>query len=241
MRHRNKPAIWGHRGTRGEGKPSENTLTAMRMALTQGAAGIELDVRLCRSGEVVVLHDVDLKRMAGVSLRAQDASLEELQAHDLGRGERVPTLLDAISLVLGVPEARLNIELKADVPDKRALVEAVARCVETQAAKARARTLISSFSAAICTAMRRRLPEIDIAFLYDREEHAAALPVGVTVVHPHQALLDAAYIAALHARNLVVNTWTVNDPARARFLAGAGVDGIITDDVPAMLDALADG
>jgi glycerophosphoryl diester phosphodiesterase len=54
-------------------------------------------------------------------------------------------------------------------------------------------------------------------------------------------LLDAAYIAALHARQLIVNTWTVNDPARARLLAAAGVDGIITDDVPALLDALADG
>lgn len=240
MKNRNKPVVWGHRGTRGEGKPSENTLTAMRMALTQGAAGIELDVRLCKSGEVIVLHDVDLKRMAGVALRAQDATLAELRELDLGRGERVPTLLDAMSLVLGVADARLNVELKADVPDKRALVEAVALCVEAQPAKARARVLISSFSAAICTAMRRRLPEIDIAFLYDREEHAAALPVGVTIVHPHHVLLDAAYIAALHARQIVVNTWTVNDPARAKLLARAGVDGIITDDVPAILDALMD-
>jgi glycerophosphoryl diester phosphodiesterase len=236
------PLVWGHRGTRGTGKPSENTLTAMRLALTQGAGGIELDVRLCKSGEVVVLHDVDLQRLAGVALRAQDATLAELQAHDLGRGERVPTLLDAMSLVLGsAHEARLNIELKPDVPSRRALVEAVAQCIEAQPARTRMRILISSFSPAICAAMRARLPEIGVAFLYERFADAPNRPEGIAIVHPHHALLDNAYVASLHAQGIAVNTWTVNDPARAKVLAAAGVDGIITDDVPAILDAVGEG
>jgi glycerophosphoryl diester phosphodiesterase len=236
------PLVWGHRGTRGPDKPAENTLTAMRLALTQGAGGIELDVRLCKSGEVIVLHDVDLQRMAGVALRAQDATLVELQAHDLGRGERVPTLLDAMSLVLGsASEARLNIELKPDVPSRRALVEAVAECIEAQPARARMRVLISSFSPAICAAMRKRLRDIDIAFLFERVADAPNRPDGVAIVHPHHALLDKAYVASMHAQGIAVNTWTVNDPARAKLLAAAGVDGIITDDVPVILDAVAEG
>ncbi len=239
---RKVPLVWGHRGTRGAGKPSENTLTAMRLALTQGAGGIELDVRLCKSGEVIVLHDVDLQRMAGVALRAQDATLAELQALDLGRGERLPTLLDAMSLVLGsASEARLNIELKPDVPSRRALVEAVAQCIETQPAAARMRILVSSFSPAICAAMRKRLRDIDIGFLYEREPDAPNRPDGIAIVHPHHALLDKAYVAAMHAQGIAVNTWTVNDPSRAKLLAVAGVDGIITDDVPAILDAVGEG
>lgn len=236
---RKAPLIWGHRGTRGAGKPSENTLTAMRLALTQGAGGIELDVRLCRSGEVIVLHDPDLKRMANVDVRAADASLAELQAHDLGRGERVPTLLEALSLVLGsTPDARLNVEIKADVPDRKRLVEEVARCIETQPARARARVLISSFSPAICAAMRRRLPELDVGFLYERAPDAAGRPEGIAIVHPHHALLDKAHVTSLHEQGIAVNTWTVNEPGRAKLLAAAGVDGIITDDVPAILDAV---
>ena len=35
----------------------------MRLALSQGADGIELDVRLCASGEVIVLHDDDMQRV----------------------------------------------------------------------------------------------------------------------------------------------------------------------------------
>ena len=229
--------VWGHRGTRGAGKPPENTLAAMRLALQQGAHGIELDVRLCGSGEVAVLHDADLKRVAGVALRAQDATLAELQTHDLGRGERVPTLDDAIDLVIG-GGFHLNIEIKADVPDETALVDAVGRCVRRRSEAERTLVVISSFSASICRAAQRELPEVAIAFLYEHASEASTRPAGMEIVHPHHALLDARVIAELHGRGLTVNTWTVNDPARAVELARAGVDGIITDDVTAILAAL---
>jgi glycerophosphoryl diester phosphodiesterase len=236
-----RPSVWGHRGTRslGEraGKPPENTLAAMRLALQQGADGIELDVRLCGSGEVVVLHDPDLKRMAGVAIRAQDATLAQLQAHDLGGGERVPTLEEAMDLVLSA-DSQLNVEIKADVPDEAALVVAVGRCVRARSAAERARIVNSSFSASICRAAQRELPEVAIAFLYEHASEASARPAGMEVVHPHHALLDASVIAELHHRGLTVNTWTVNDPARAVELARAGADGIITDDVTAILAAL---
>lgn len=236
------PRIYGHRGTRGAGKPPENTLAALRLALAQGAGGIELDVRPCKGGEVVVLHDPDLRRVAGVALRAEDATLAELRAHDLGGGERVPTLDEALALVLEHDDdVRLNIELKPDVPDASALVAAVAARVGARRAGERARIVISSFSAAICAAMHRLRPELAVAFLYERAEDAAQRPAGVSIVHPHHALLDAQAIAELHARGFLVNTWTVNDPARAAQLAAAGVDGIITDDVPVIRAALASG
>src|SRR5262249_42420882 len=132
------PFVYGHRGTR-RGAP-ENTLVAMQLALAQGADGIELDVRLCRSGEVVVLHDPDLTRVAGAPLRAQDRTLAELQAHDLGQGARVPTLDAAMDLVLGAGKL-LNVELKADVPDRRALVAAVLARVASRSTPERERVL----------------------------------------------------------------------------------------------------
>jgi glycerophosphoryl diester phosphodiesterase len=64
------------------------------------------------------------------------------------------------------------------------------------------------------------------------------LPAGIAAVHPHQVLADSEAIARCHEQGLAVNAWTVNDAARARSLAAAGADGIITDDVPVILDAL---
>jgi glycerophosphoryl diester phosphodiesterase len=212
---------------------------------------------------VIVLHDVDLVRMAGDLLRAQDATLAQIQAVDLGQGERVPVLDAAMELVLehGAPHARsalLNVEIKPDVPDAHALVTAVVACIAARPAEQRARVIVSSFSAPICQAVHDACPELAVAFLFERLDllpdptmdarDAAGLPGGASAAHPHHALLDAAGVAQLRARfrppagqaeRLIVNTWTVNDPQRAVQLAAAGVDGIITDDVPAILAALA--
>jgi glycerophosphoryl diester phosphodiesterase len=227
------PFVYGHRGTR-RGAP-ENTLRAMRMALEQGADGIELDVRLCASGEVVVLHDADLKRVAGARVLAAQASLSELQRHDLGGGERVPTLSEALELVLGAGKL-LNIELKADGTDGLALVTAVARLLQAGTAVERSRVVLSSFSADICAELCDALPEVAVGALF--EHVPTTLPSGVSAVHPRHFLVAPNTVARWRKESLVINAWTVNAGARAAELTRTGVDGIITDDVPAVLRSL---
>jgi glycerophosphoryl diester phosphodiesterase len=228
-----RPFIYGHRGTR-RGAP-ENTLRAMELALAQGADGIELDVRLCSTGEVIVLHDADLERVSGVPVAATAATLTELRVLDVGDGERVPLLDEAMALVLGRGRT-LNVELKPDVPNPQVLVERVALAVRARSAADRDAIVVSSFSARMCSALATALPGVAIAFLF---EHAPdGLPAGIAAVHPHQALADAQAIARCHEQGLAVNVWTVNDPARVRALAASGADGIITDDVPVVLGAL---
>jgi glycerophosphoryl diester phosphodiesterase len=50
-----RPLVLGHRGAR-HAAP-ENTLRAFELARTEGADGVELDVRIDANGEVIVLHD----------------------------------------------------------------------------------------------------------------------------------------------------------------------------------------
>jgi glycerophosphoryl diester phosphodiesterase len=227
------PFVYGHRGTR-RGAP-ENSLRAMRMALDQGADGIEIDVRLCASGEVVVLHDPDLLRVAGARVRAAQATLAELQRHDLGGGARVPTLTDALELVLGAGKL-LNIELKADSPDPHALVAAVVRMLQAGTAVDLSRVVLSSFSADVCGDLCDLLPEVAVGALF--EHVPSALPSGIRAVHPRHVLVAPNTVARWRKDGLVINAWTVNAGARAAELARRGVDGIITDDVPAILRSL---
>jgi glycerophosphoryl diester phosphodiesterase len=230
---RARPFVYGHRGTRRGA--AENTLQAMELALAQGAEGIELDVRLCGSGEVIVLHDPDLQRVAGSVLVAAEASYTVLAACDLGAGARVPLLDDALSVVLG-SGARLNVELKADVPDKLALVGATLRAVRAHPHARDGLLVFSSFDREICAALAAGAPELPVAFLCSRTLDVG--PPGMTAIHPRFDLIDARVIADLRAHGLVINTWTVNDGPRAAELAALGVDGIITDDVPLVLAAL---
>lgn len=224
------PHIYGHRGTR-IGAP-ENTLRAMRLALTQGATGIELDVRLCASGEPVVVHDPDLVRVANVPLVVAETDLTHLRAVSLDQGEHVPLLDEALALTLDAG-ALLNIELKSDIPDAAALVRAVVWCVARRPIAQRERVLFSSFDVAICAALSALAPRAHLAFLTDRPP--TIIPEGCTAVHLHHDCADAAQISSLKESGLIVNAWTVNEPERAAVLTRSGIDGIITDDIPKIL------
>src|SRR5512134_3488878 len=112
-RAQGRPLVLGHRGA--SAAAPENTLAAFRLAMAQGADGVELDVWRCATGEVVVAHDEDLVRVAGAPLRVPDAPLAALRALDVGawrgeqwRGERIPLLEEVLE---ALPRAVVNVEL----------------------------------------------------------------------------------------------------------------------------------
>lgn len=64
-RNRFRPAVFGHRG--GDGGP-ENSLEAIRAAAALGADGVEIDVQVGPTGDVVVGHDaIDWSAEVGVT------------------------------------------------------------------------------------------------------------------------------------------------------------------------------
>jgi len=104
-----------HRGF--AGATPENTRAAARFAVERGADRIELDVRPCADGTLVVFHDDRLagrERPAGVTDAAgavANAPIGTVQsATVLGSGETVPTLARYLG---AVPDAPLNVELKS--------------------------------------------------------------------------------------------------------------------------------
>lgn len=95
--------VIAHRGA--SAAAPENTAAAFALAADMGADWFELDAMLSSDGYVVVIHDYDLERVAGVPLRVADTPLAVLQQHDVGsfRGaqfanERIPTLRQALVL-----------------------------------------------------------------------------------------------------------------------------------------------
>ena len=77
------PIIIGHRGFGVTGLFTaipENTIYSFEKALEDGADGVELDLMETRDGEIVVFHDRNLLRMAGVKREIKDLTLEEIQS-----------------------------------------------------------------------------------------------------------------------------------------------------------------
>jgi glycerophosphoryl diester phosphodiesterase len=225
-----RPLLLGHRGAR-HAAP-ENTFAAFDLALEEGAEGVELDVRLNASGDVIVCHDITLERVTeGRDRRPiHELSSAECKRVRLAHGEPLPFLRD----VLAWAERRgacVNVELKMDGRRRPALVRAVAQLTSSHAP--RGDILISSFHPLAVLGHRALAPTIASAWLLDSPA-AAELPIlahaGSTALHPKQTLITAARLARWKARVPRVHTWTVNDSSRAIELAALGVDCLITDE-----------
>ena len=152
--------LYGHRGARG--RTPENTLLSFAAALEDGANALEMDVQRTRDGVVIVFHDDDGARMAGVAARVADTAYADVQRWDLGRGFALPAGEPAppslggdptrpyagrglapprlVDVLRAFPGIAINVDLK--VRDD-ALVRDVVRIVEDE--RATGRVLLTSF------------------------------------------------------------------------------------------------
>jgi glycerophosphoryl diester phosphodiesterase len=224
------PYVFGHRGVRGEAP--ENTMAAFELAARAGADGVELDVRLCGSGELVVCHDADLTRLtAGRDTRkVADLDHHELARVDVGDGQGVPLLSEVLAWA-EPRRLRVNVEMKRDVPNRRAVVHETARLLESGAFPP---VIVSSFDPWMLAYLSWRRPSLLLGLLFasDHKLTRSGWPASVlhvSAVHPERTEIDAARLRAWQKRGRIVNVWTVNEAAEARALAQMGVDAIITD------------
>ncbi len=115
-----------HRGLFDNGSDSpENTLPAIRAAAEAGF-GLEIDVRLTKDGRLVVAHDPDLKRIAGIKRKVSGMTADELSAISVfGSNQGVPLFADAMEAAGRAP---LIVEIKAEnLAGERAVCRAAAR------------------------------------------------------------------------------------------------------------------
>jgi glycerophosphoryl diester phosphodiesterase len=215
------PRIVAHRGASHDAP--ENTLAAFRRAWDLGVECVELDIHLTKDGEVVVIHDDNTKRTAGVDRAIADQTLAELKQLDVGAwkssafaGERIPTIAEAIATV---PRGRtLFIELKSGIET----VPAIARAIRA-ADVARVRIALQGFGAEGLAALARELPgtttflDVDPPMDGDRP-----LPYPLTIVDEAKrqgftglALLYVSVteelIAEARGAGLELDLWTIND------------------------------
>ena len=225
---RTRPIVVGHRGGRGAGWPLENTIPAFEEARRQGARAVELDVRTCAGGEVVVFHDAALQDGDGV--RDRGRLVREVTAREL-RALGVPTLQDALRWARE-RDVGVNVEMKHDVVDRLGLARATARAVRAAGAD----VLFSSFDPILLSLAGIFAPGFPRAFLVhsgqpvwaDVLQRLARSP-WAEFVHLDRTQAHPTAIARLLRRGLRIGVWTVNDPDEAVRLVRLGATSIITD------------
>ena len=213
-------AIIGHRGA--AGLAPENTLTAIKKAIEIGVDVVEIDVRMTKDGEIILLHDEDFSRVAGVKIKPRDYSLRELREKIRIGEDTVASLDDAISLIDG--RVGLFIEIK-DVNATNKVVEKVIRenAVEWIA--------IISFYDEVLEIIKRRATRIVTGLIYAKPPGRIfdAKKLGAKIVLPRYSIATKKANDISHKLGLKVVAWTINDVITARRVLENGVDGIASD------------
>src|SRR5919199_733431 len=214
--------VIAHRGA--SGHTLEHTLRAYDLALAQGADVLEIDVRVCADGGLVLVHDDTLLRTAG-----DPRSVIELTGPEL---DAVPTPGRPLRLEAVVRRyrrrTRFLVDLKDPVPAWEARVGDVVREL-----RLRRRVTVQSFERESLRRLHAAAPWLALSALYHRDEShavdlddAASYAGGVAVWH---GAVNAAFVGAAHARGLTVSAWTADTPADVERLLALSVDGVITN------------
>jgi glycerophosphoryl diester phosphodiesterase len=233
--------IIGHRGASHDAP--ENTLASFRLGWEQKADADELDIYLSKDGQVPVIHDATTKRTTGVDRKVSESTMDELRALDAGTwkearwaGEKIPTLAEALATI---PDGkRMFIEIKCG-PE---VLPALQRVMKESGKKAE-QLVIIGFGYDTMKKAREVFPQAPIYWIcgYKEDKATGKFPeIDEIIAKAKEARLDgldlhykfpidAAFVGKVKAAGLKLYTWTVDDPAVAKKLVEAGVDGITTD------------
>jgi glycerophosphoryl diester phosphodiesterase len=222
----------------------ENTLAAFELAVKQGADGIELDVRLCRTGEWVVIHDLRLNRTTNGRGLVRAKSIAELQRLDAGSSfhqnfanERIPALAEVLDWAKG--RALLNIEIKSLARPREGAEQRLLKLLKRHGV--RRQCLISSFNPIVLRRLARLDPALptglllNVKWLQRGTEKSLSRLMNIQALHLSRRLARPAVLEQIRRIGLRVLVWGANDPDELRQLVDHGVDGIITD-VPKLLN-----
>lgn len=234
--YRKKVLNLAHRGA--SQYAPENTLAAFRLAAEMGADGVELDVKLSKDGEVVIIHNDDVSATTNGQGLVKEKTLAELKALDAGSyfdpkfsQATVPTLQE-LFIALG-PVLLFNIELKTMSMRDEGLEAEVIRLVEDY--NLQDQVVLSSFNPFSLKRAYQLNPNIKRALLWYptlaitlrwKLFRSTAKP---DMFHPQWQATTPAIVKREHERGLLVNVWTCNDPKIMHDLIKMGVDSIMTD------------
>lgn len=211
--------VFAHRGAMGY--EVENSMAAFQKALEMDATHMELDVYLIASGDLVVFHDDNLKRLTGVDADIENFNYHDLKKVKLSNGESIPLLEDVMELLKG--KVVLNIELKGSGTAKPVFDIINALGYDEK------QLVISSFKWEELRKMRSLNNNIPIGILTDNNP-LDAIPVAkelkAIAINPYYKNTTKDLVNKIHVNGFKVYCWTVNETHELAYMKEIGVDGV---------------
>lgn len=208
----------GHRGARAY--EIENTIDSFKKAVELGANAIELDVRISKDKKLVLCHDDNLKRVFGIDVRIDEATLKEMKTLT---GGKITTLDEAFAFIDRKVD-KILIELKESGYEKQVIDEIIKK-------KLLDRVVIISFHEETLQKVRGLNKKVETGLIYARHKNpvSSALSLNAQYLVPLYRFVHTKNVEDAHRKNLKVIVWTINTKEEAEKYILKGVDGIATD------------
>lgn len=216
----------GHRGAMGY--EPENTLRSFKKAIELNVDMVELDVYVCNTGELVVIHDDKVDRTTNGKGYVFEKSFQELRKLDAGKGEKIPSLQEVLDLI--DKKVKVNIELKGEKTAKPVL-EVIEKYVHEKGWSYE-NFFISSFNHYELREFNKLNPKVKIGALITGipiDFAKFAEKVNAYSANISGEFINKEFVQDAHKRGMKVFVWTVNDADDIERIKQLNVDGIFSN------------
>ncbi len=212
--------VIAHRG--GGDLFKENSISAFTGVEKLGVDAVECDIQITKDKNLAVIHDPDLKRMAGIDLKIKDMNIDDLRNIKLNGSENIPVLEDVMNSI-HIP---VVIELKS-IETVDSLINLFIRKPELIK-----RSVIISFFHDALLMMKQKFPALMCGALiagFPIDPVSMVKQCGCDTIAINYEGLTSSYVERCHRGGLKVSTWAPNTPEDISNSLNSGVDAIGSD------------
>ena len=232
----NTPLVISHRGVSNK-NGVQNTVQSLEKTAQLKPDLIEMDVQETKDGQFVMMHDANLKNLAGINARPQDLTLEELTGLDIsenGYRTKISSFDDYLNRANELHQ-RLLIEIKTSKKDSPQMME---RFLEKYG------SIIKQYG--------HQMQSLDYHVIDQVLKYDSTIPAyfilpynsifpktkatGYTMEY---STLDEYFVTKLWYTEQKLYVWTINSSDALDKSLQLSVDGMITDDMEMLQETLA--
>lgn len=215
-----------HRGQ--SGIYPENTLLAFQKAVALGVDMVEFDVWPTKDEHPVVMHDPTVDRTTNGKGKITEMTLDQIKALDAGRGERVPTMREAIRAI--PPPILLNIHVKRMKGDLPVYGQRFKDALKEDDCLRRAYIAPDDLEAVAWL----REWHLDVNFIlidrpFERGFIGTAREMDIRMLQPGRSTMSKEFMREVHDNGMTANVFYADTPEDMRRFIEMGVDGILTN------------
>ncbi len=231
----NPPLVISHRGV-SNGNGVQNTIQSLEKTSQLKPDLIEMDIQETKDGQFVMMHDANLRGLAGINKTPQDLTLEELQEidiHENGYETKISSFDDYLNRANELHQ-KLLIEIKNSHKDSPQMMD---HFLEKYAAKIKVYGhQMQSLDYHVVEKVTQYDKDIPIYFILP---YNSVFPrTNATGYTMEYSTLDEYFVTKLWNTEQKLYVWTINSSESFDKSFRLGVNGMITDNLEMIKDEL---